>query len=79
MIRDEIKKIIKEAILKAQKEKKLPDFKIPKISVEHPEKKEYGDYSTNIAMICSKLAKKAPMQIAKALDFKRLLKSIRQY
>lgn len=49
-MRDNIKILIEKSIKQAQKKKLLPDFDIGKISVERPEEKNYGDYSTNIAM-----------------------------
>ena len=67
MIRSEIKKLIDQAIAKAQKNKKLPDFEMPEILIEHPENKEFGDYSSNIAMVLAKSAKKNPMEIAEII------------
>jgi len=42
----------------------LLDFEIPEIEAEYPQSKNYGDYSTNIAMRITKLAKKKPIEIA---------------
>jgi len=67
MIREEIKKLIKESIIKLQKQKKIPVFDINEIKIEHPEQEIYGDYSTNIAMIIAKKAKKDPIEIAELL------------
>ncbi len=80
MIRDEIKKIIKKAIKQAQKKKVLPDFGMPEIHLEHPEKKSFGDYSTNVAMLVKPKTKnqkpkihiksQKPIEIAKILGDK---------
>jgi len=67
MIRQKIKRIIQEAIKQAQKEEKLSEFEMPKFSVEQPENKEFGDYSANIALILSKLAKKSSLEIAETV------------
>ena len=68
MIKEEIEKLVKESIKELQKEKKLSDFELPEINVEHPEEKINGDYSTNIAMIIAGLAKKNPVEIANFLS-----------
>lgn len=73
-MRTEIKKLIEKAIKELQEAKKLPNFVIPEIKVEHPEEKAYGDYATNIAMAVAKEAKKNPIEIAGILIFK--LKSL---
>lgn len=56
MIRDEIKKILN----------------IPKAEVEQPENKNFGDYSTNVALKLAKKEKRNPMEIAQILVNKLL-------
>lgn len=51
MIRDKIKKLLKEITGKEAK-------------IEHPKEKIHGDYSTNIAMEIGKEARRKPMEIA---------------
>jgi arginyl-tRNA synthetase len=70
MVREEIKKLIENSIKALQKEKKLPKFKIPEISVEKPKEKTHGDYSTNIAMIIAKQTKKNPPETAKLIELR---------
>jgi len=65
MIRQKIIKLIRKSIKNLQKRKKLPPFKIPEIQIEHPEKRIYGDYSINIAMVIAKKIKENPLKIAK--------------
>ena len=67
MIREEIGKIIKDAIQKAQTKKALPVFDIPEITIEHPENSEFGDYSANVAMQLAKTVKKNPLEIAETI------------
>ena len=43
------------------------DIDIKKIQVEKPSKKENGDYSTNIALVLTKILKKSPMIIAEEI------------
>lgn len=70
MIRAEIKKLIDNSIKALQKEKTLPDFDIPEINIEHPENEEFGDYSSNVAMVTAKLARMKPMDLAEKLKVK---------
>ncbi len=67
MIREEIKKLIKESITKLQKQKKIPVFDVEEIKVEHPEQEIHGDYSSNIAMIIAKKIKEDPVETAELL------------
>jgi arginyl-tRNA synthetase len=62
--REKIEKLIKKAIKELQAERKLPDFKIPEILVEKPERKEHGDYATNIALKIAKEIGGGPLKIA---------------
>jgi arginyl-tRNA synthetase len=58
MITEEIKNILKKALKNA-------NFSIPEdISIEQPEKKEFGDYSTNVALILAKKENKNPREVA---------------
>jgi arginyl-tRNA synthetase len=67
MIQQKIIKLIEKAIKKLQLEKKLLNFNIPKVQIEQPEEKNFGDYSSNIAMRIAKETKKNPMEIAKLI------------
>jgi arginyl-tRNA synthetase len=67
MIRQRIIKLIEKAIKELQVKKKLPQFDILEIIIEHPEEKNYGDYSTSIAMKIGKEIKKDPMKTAENL------------
>lgn len=55
--------MLKNGITSAQKKQLLPAFEIPEFSVEAPEVKTHGDYSTNIALKSAKTAKKNPCDI----------------
>lgn len=59
-----IKKSIKDAILKSQKENVIPAFDIPEISIDCPKDEKFGDYFTNIALVMAKKIGKSPMEIA---------------
>src|SRR3989344_3413833 len=63
-MRELIKKSIKDAILKSQKENVIPAFDIPEISIDCPKDEKFGDYFTNIALVMAKKIGKSPMEIA---------------
>ena len=67
MIQLEIEKLITRAIKDLQKAKKLPDFDIPEIQVEHPENSAFGDFSTNIALTIQKDIKAPPLKAAESI------------
>jgi arginyl-tRNA synthetase len=67
MIRDEIKKSIKDVIKKLQKKGIFPNFEMPEIKIDYPEDKSLGDYSTNVAMQIAKIVGKKPLEISKLI------------
>ena len=67
MIREEIKKLIREAIEEFQKKGEFPVFEIPEISVEAQKEGKHGDYSINVAFQLAKILKKNPEEVAKLL------------
>jgi arginyl-tRNA synthetase len=58
-MKEKIKKIIQNSI-----EKLFPQIKIFEFQVEHPEKRDLGDYATNVAFLIAKQLKESPIQIA---------------
>ena len=60
-------KIIKNAIDGARSEGVITSEKLPEIVLDKPKKEEFGDFSTNIAMLLAPVEKKAPRDIAKAI------------
>lgn len=69
-MKKEIRKIIESAIEKLQSEKIWPDFDMPEIVVESPKEEKFGDYTSNIAMVLSKILKKNPMEVAESIKNK---------
>lgn len=61
MIKQEIQKIVEKAA------KVMGAGELPVFSVEPPNEKAHGDYSTNIALALSKTLKKNPLEIAKEI------------
>lgn len=67
MARQVIINLIKIAVLACKKNDNWPEFKIPEISVETPEDKTHGDYSSNIALKIAKVVKKNPTELAQLI------------
>lgn len=51
-----------------QKAGTLPPFELPEIRVERPKEEQFGEYSSNIALILAKQAKKNPMELAQLIE-----------
>ncbi len=66
-IREQIEKLLHQAVKMAIAEGALPEMELPAILLEKPREETFGDFSTNIAMKMSKQARKAPVQIARVL------------
>jgi arginyl-tRNA synthetase len=70
MIREAIRKKVKEAVEFLQNERIFPDFELSEIEVGRPQKPEHGDYSVNTAMIVAKETGKDPFETAEVLSAK---------
>ena len=64
-VQERLKEEIKTAVLKAGL---ATEEQIPDVILELPKDKANGDYSTNMAMQLTKIAKKAPKQIARSTN-----------
>ncbi|MBM4432214.1 MAG: arginine--tRNA ligase, partial [Chloroflexi bacterium] len=67
MIRDELGKLVHEAIKRAQESGALPQFDIPVIPVERPKQEQHGDYATPVCLQLAGLARMVPIRIAEIL------------
>ncbi|MCS7061643.1 MAG: arginine--tRNA ligase [Anaerolineae bacterium] len=67
MIRDLLRRLIVQAIEKAQRRGDLPTFEIPSITVEHPKQASMGDYATSAAMQLARAVRLPPPQIAQTI------------
>lgn len=66
-IRQQIKEVVLSSIYKSIENEELPSLDITDILIEIPREKGHGDFSTNVAMQITKIAKKAPRQIAEII------------
>lgn len=62
-----LQKKIEAALQGLQEVGELPQFVLPEIRVERPKDEQFGEYTTNVALVLSKLAKKSPLDIAELL------------
>ncbi len=73
MVRDDIKRLIEQALHGAQAAGALPEFDIPAFEVLHPKQPEHGDYTANAALVIGAALRKQekqnsnPRTIAQAL------------
>lgn len=58
---------IKGVLMSLQQDGTLAVFDIPDVNIDRPKNEAFGDYTTNIALIIAKAAKKAPMEIAELI------------
>jgi arginyl-tRNA synthetase len=63
-VKQEITDTVLKSVSRAIQNGELPHIDIGEITIETPREKEYGDFSTNIAMQVTKQAKRSPRQIA---------------
>ncbi len=62
MIKNKIKNLIRESL-----KKNFPEIEFPKIELEYPPKKKYGDYSSNIPLLLTDKVEKSPKEITDLL------------
>ncbi len=67
-MKEQIKKIIEKAVLEAKKAQDWVDFEMPEIAVDYPKSEQFGDYTSNIALVLAKKVGKNPMEIAEILS-----------
>jgi len=67
VIRERLADAIRRAIEQAQSGGALPSFDIPEIPLQRPERPEFGDWSSQIAMRLAKAARMNPAKIAQAI------------
>ncbi len=63
-MKKQIQKIIEDALFKVKNTNKWVDFEMPEIIIDYPKSEQFGDYSSNIAMVLAKKIGKSPMEIA---------------
>jgi len=66
-MKEDIKKLLSESVLQAKKAQGWDDFDVPEIIVDYAKNEQFGDYSSNVAMILAGKIGKNPLEIAEAI------------
>lgn len=66
-MKEDIKKLLNEAVSQAKKAQGWSNFEMPEIGVGYTKNDQFGDYSSNIAMILAGKIGKNPMEIAEII------------
>jgi len=66
-MRQEIKKVIEKAIIELKNRENWDSFEMLEIEVDYPKDEQFGDYTTNIAMILAGKMGKSPIGIAREI------------
>ena len=67
MIRDEVRGLVAQALDAAQGAGELPAFAAPEVQVEHPQREEHGDFSSNLPLRIQGLARMRALDVAETL------------
>ena len=66
-MRSHLKTLLSQAVEKTAKSGELNNSELPPLHLEPPKQREFGDLSSNVAMLWAKSAKKNPRAIAEAI------------
>jgi arginyl-tRNA synthetase len=67
MIRNDLERLLAEAVERAMQAGQLPRVAVPEITLEHPPNPELGDYATPLAMKMARSMGRPPLEIAGAI------------
>ena len=62
MIRDEIARMVEEAVDRAKEAGDLPAVALPEIVIERPQRLEHGDYATSLPLRLARAAGAKPFE-----------------
>jgi arginyl-tRNA synthetase len=67
VIKDDLKKLVEAAIVRAGERGDLPAVALPEIVLEHPARQELGDFATNVALRLQRAVGRPPREVAGAI------------
>lgn len=67
MIQHELAALVRTALEESQTVGDLPEFAMPEVQIEHPQRPEHGDYSSNLPLRIQGLARMKAIDVAEAL------------
>jgi arginyl-tRNA synthetase len=67
MVGQKLVRILEDAVIRAQREEKLPPVALSEISVEHPQSVAHGDYATSLPLKLARITGLDPLKIAQTI------------
>ncbi len=64
MIKQELERLISEAVRRAEDAGDLPAVAVPDVPLERPQRPEHGDYASSLALRLARSARMSPLEIA---------------
>ena len=64
MIKQELERLISDAVRRAQEAGDLPAVAVPDVPLERPQRPEHGDYASSLALRLARSARMSPLEIA---------------
>ena len=64
MIKQELERVISEAVRRAEDAGDLPAVAVPDVPLERPQRPEHGDYASSLALRLARSARMSPLEIA---------------
>ncbi len=68
MLRQELARCLRQAVLKAQQEGALATASLPEVLIEHPQNPEHGDFASGLALRMSRALRMPPLEIAEKVS-----------
>ena len=68
MLRQELVKCLRDAVLKAQQEGALPAAALPDVLIEHPQNPEHGDFASGFPLRMARAMKMSPLALAEQVS-----------
>jgi arginyl-tRNA synthetase len=68
MLKQELTRCLRQAVLKAQQEGALASAALPEVIIEHPQNPEHGDFASGLSLRLARAVRMSPMTIAKKIS-----------
>lgn len=68
MLRKELARCLRQAVLKAQQKGDLASTAVPDVLIEHPQNPEHGDFASGLALRMSRALRMSPLAIAERIS-----------
>jgi len=68
MLKQELARCLRQAVLKAQQEGALASAALPEVLIEHPQNPEHGDFASGLPLRMARAMRMSPMAIAEKIS-----------